>query len=84
MDSSKVLDSLTQIFRRVFDDATLLINTEMTAKDVEGWDSLNHINLIVSVEKEFGIQFTTKEIMLFRNVGDFARSITAKLAAKCP
>ena len=82
MDNSKVLDPLVQVFRSVFDDPTLQISDTMTAKDVDGWDSLNHINLIVSVEKEFGIKFTTKEIMLFRNVGDFARSIEAKLAAK--
>ena len=76
----QVLEKLNSIFCEVFDDETLLINPEMTANDVDGWDSLSHMNLIVAVEQKFKIKFTQKELLSFKNIGDLVRGIEAKLA----
>lgn len=72
---------LTQVFREVFDNDDITVTPEMTAGDVEGWDSLSHVNLIVAVEARFGITFSQKELLTFRNVGDMMRSIMEKLKA---
>lgn len=72
-------DRLNETFRTVFDDDEIEIGPEMTANDVDGWDSLSHVNLILSIEKDFGIKFTQKELLTFRNVGDLLRSIESKL-----
>ncbi|MDH7568781.1 MAG: acyl carrier protein [Armatimonadota bacterium] len=73
-------EKLNAIFRRVFDDDEIEIRPEMTAADVDGWDSLSHVNLILSIEKGFGIKFSQKEVLGFRNVGDLLRCIDSKLA----
>jgi acyl carrier protein len=52
-----IIDRLTTIFRRVFEDASIQVTPEMTANDVEKWDSLSHLAMIMAVEKEFGIRF---------------------------
>ena len=72
------LEKLNGIFRTVFDNDDLDIRPEMTANDVDGWDSLSHVNLILAVEKGFGIRFTQKELLTFKNVGDLLRSVEAK------
>ena len=82
MPGVNIMEKLTQIFRDVFDDERIEIFEAMTAKDLDGWDSLNHINLIVAVEKAFGIKFTTREIMTYQNVGEFANAVETKLAKK--
>lgn len=75
------LDKLNEIFCEVFDDDDLSISPEMTANDVDGWDSLSHVNLIVAIEGRFGIRFSQKELLSFKNVGDLLRSIDAKTGA---
>jgi acyl carrier protein len=70
---------LNAIFCEVFDDDTLEIAPEMTANDVDGWDSLSHVNLIVAVEARFNIRFSQKELLTFRNVGDLLNSIERKV-----
>lgn len=82
MANEQVMERLTEIFRDVFDDDSLTIHEAMTAADVDEWDSLNHINLVVAVEKAFGIKFTTKEIMAYENVGQFADAVDVKTAEK--
>ncbi|OGX38721.1 MAG: hypothetical protein A3D87_03565 [Omnitrophica WOR_2 bacterium RIFCSPHIGHO2_02_FULL_50_17] len=79
MANAAVLEELNKIFCEVFDDDQIRIFREMTAKDIAGWDSLNHINLIVAVEKRFDIKFTTREIMTYENVGQFADAVEEKL-----
>jgi acyl carrier protein len=81
MTLDQVFERLTPIFRDVFDDDSLVPESTMTARDVEEWDSLNHIRLIVSVEKAFGIKFSTGEVSSFRDVGHFAETILAKASA---
>lgn len=70
---------LNEIFREVFDDDTIEVNDTTTADDVDGWDSLSHVNLIVTIEKRFNIKFGTKELLTFDNVGDLRRAIESKL-----
>jgi acyl carrier protein len=78
MDPLTVKQRLTPIFRDIFDDNTLEIHDAMTASDVEAWDSLSHVDLIVAVEKEFKIRMTTAEVRRLQNVGDFIRLICEK------
>ena len=78
MVRSIVIARLNGVFQDIFDDPSLQVSDGMTAADVEGWDSLSHINLIVAVEKEFGIRMTTAEVRGLKNVGDFITLISAK------
>lgn len=73
------LDTLTQVFRQVFDDPSIALTPTTTADEVEGWDSLSHINLIMAVENRFKIRFNQKEVSSFKNVGDLARCVESKL-----
>lgn len=70
---------LTRIFQEVFDDETLEIRPEMTADDVDGWDSLSHVNLVVAVERSFKIRFGFGETHILKNVGDLLALIEKKL-----
>ncbi len=74
------MDTLTDVFRQVFADPEITLTTETTANDVDGWDSMSHVNLIMAVENRFNIRFNQKEIMSFRNVGDLARCVESKLS----
>ncbi len=69
---------LNEVFRNVFDDDELDITRETTAKDVEGWDSLMHVTLIVNIEKAFGIKFTSSEVAGLQSVGDVVDLIDAR------
>lgn len=73
------LEKLNQIFQMVFDDETIQISLAMTANDVDGWDSLSHVNLITTIEAMFGIRFTQKELLRQKNVGDLITDIERKL-----
>lgn len=72
---------LTDVFREVFDDETIILNDEMTADDVDAWDSMSYVNLIIAIEIAFGIEFNQSEILKFSNVGDLKLSISSKLGA---
>lgn len=74
-----VFEKLNSIFQHVFDNEDIHLQPEMTASDVDGWDSLSHVNLILAVEKGFGIRFTQKEILSFKNVGDLLQTIESKV-----
>ncbi len=74
-----IMEPLTNIFREVFDDDDISLSPEMTADDVDGWDSLSHVNLIVTIESRFSIRFSQKELLTFKNVGDLMSSIESKL-----
>jgi acyl carrier protein len=82
MDEAAILAKLTQIFRDLFDDSSLVLTRTLTAADVRDWDSANHITLVVEVEIQFGIKFHTTEIETLGNVGDLVDLIVAKLAKK--
>lgn len=70
---------LNQIFRVVFKNDDLLIDEQMTAKDVKGWDSLAHIELIMAIEDHFQIKFKLKELTKMNNVGAMIKFIQEKL-----
>ena len=74
----EIYKRLTSLFRDVFDDDTLVATPSMTAKDVAEWDSLNHIRLIVAIEKAFGIAFTTAEVAGFANVAQLVDVVAAR------
>ena len=76
MDRSEILKQVQDIFRDILDDEEIVLEDSTTANDVEGWDSLTHIQLIVAIEKQFKIKFTSKEILSWRNVGEMLDSIT--------
>ncbi len=71
--------TLTGVFQQVFEDDTIQINEKTTADDIDGWDSLSHVNLIVAVETTFNCRFSQKELLTFKNVGDLVRSIESKI-----
>lgn len=81
MTTDEIYARLTPIFRDVFDDPELQPRPEMVADDVDAWDSLSHIRLILSVEKAFRINFSTAEIGRAQNVGEFVDMIRVKLTA---
>jgi acyl carrier protein len=78
----EIMEILTGIFRDVLDDPALVLQENTTAADVENWDSLNHIDLIVAVERKFGVRFTTAEVTSLKNVGELAEITERKLAVR--
>jgi acyl carrier protein len=78
--AKNITKQLAPIFRNVFDDDNLVIDVSTTAQDVDGWDSLAHIRLIVAIEKSFGLRFSAAEISAVENVGQMAELILSKQA----
>ncbi|HKQ96746.1 MAG TPA: acyl carrier protein [Candidatus Polarisedimenticolia bacterium] len=76
---------MQEVFRTVFDDDAIVLRDEMTSADIDGWDSLMHINLMVAVERRFRVKFATAEIAALKgdgqNVGTFLRLVSTKLGA---
>jgi len=73
-----IIQPLTTVFRSVFEDNTIVLRPEMTANDVEGWDSLSHVVLILAIENRFKVKFSQKELLTLRNVGDLIQAIQNK------
>lgn len=74
------LDTLTEVFRQVFDKNDIVLKPETTARDIPEWDSLMHIQLIVAIEAKFGVRFTPGEIENVKNVGQFVQLIESKIS----
>lgn len=79
MERTEIYSKLTEVFRDVFDDDSLTINDNTTANDIEDWDSLEQIHLIVGIEKKFNIKFVLDEVTNLKNVGDMVDLIAKKL-----
>ena len=79
MERPEILRQVNEIFKDVLDNDTLALTDETTAEDVEDWDSLNHIQLVVAVEKHFKIRFTSHEIQSWKNVGEMIDSVYIKI-----
>ena len=81
---TQVREKVQDVFRDVFDDPTIVLEDEMTAADVDGWDSVTHINLIIALERALGIKFATAEISRMKepgqNIGSLQRLVEAKVA----
>jgi acyl carrier protein len=78
MEKIQVYSKLTAVFRDVFDEDELNLTPQTTADDVDGWDSLAHIRLVLAVSKAFGVKFSASEIGNLKNVGEFADLIEKK------
>jgi len=78
MDNNKILEEVKEIFRDVLDNEEIELQFETTADDIDEWDSLSHIQLIVAIEKHFKIKFTSKEILSWKNVGEMIDCIMTK------
>jgi acyl carrier protein len=79
MDRNEILNTVNNVFIDVLDDDSLVLTEATTANDVEEWDSLNHIQLVVAIERQFKIRFASQEILSWQNVGEMVDSIAAKL-----
>jgi len=79
--TENIRTELTAVFREVFDDPAITLRDEMTAADVEAWDSLNHFALIIAVERTFRIRLTLAEIQRLDNVGALIKLIQLKVPA---
>jgi len=74
----EVIGKLQSVFEKVLEANDITITREMTAQDIEAWDSLRHIQLLSEVEKAFGIKFKLREVLKMKNVGDLIDLIHAK------
>lgn len=80
MTKNEILKKINEIFIEVMDlDDNFKLSENMTAEDIEEWDSLTHIQLITALEKSFGIKFTAKEVMEWDDVQDCIDSIESKI-----
>lgn len=80
MTREEIYGKLNEVFQDVFDDEDITVNDSTVAADVDGWDSLEHINLIVAVERCFGIKFTMGETTGLKNVGEMVDRIISHLS----
>ena len=74
-----IQERLTKVFRAVFDNESITLTPDLTADDIDEWDSLSHINLMLAIELEFGIEFSQSEIQNFSNVGELIECVKTKL-----
>ena len=79
MTREEAYEKLNSVFRDIFDDEDITVNDATTADDIEDWDSLEHISLVVAVEKCFGIKFTMGEVMGMNNVGEMMDIILGRI-----
>ena len=79
MTREAIYEKLNEVFQDIFDDETITVCDETTADDIEDWDSLEHINLVVAVEKKFGIKFNMGEVNEFKNVGEMVDIIEKRI-----
>lgn len=78
MERKDTLDQIQEIFRDMLDNETIKLTDQTTARDIEEWDSLSHIQLVVALEKHFKIKFSSREILSWKNVGELADTIHAR------
>ena len=78
MTDNELLRDLSAIFTGIIDEGEVNLTMQTTADDVEGWDSLNHVQILVAVEKKYGFRFTLNEIQLLNNIGDLVNAIQKK------
>ena len=79
MTKEEIYNALDEVFQEVFDDEKIHVNESTTADDIEDWDSLEHINLVVAVENKFGIKFNMNEVTTMKNVGEMVDIILERV-----
>lgn len=82
MEMESIQDQVQDIFRDILDQESLTLTSATTASDVDGWDSLTHIQLIVAIEKRFKVKFSSKEILSWKNIGELLDSLHTKVASR--
>ncbi len=80
MEKNEILNQVLSVFHDVLDNEDIVLTYETTANDIEEWDSLSHIQLVVAIEKKFKLRFTSKEIQSWKNVGEMLDCIKEKVA----
>jgi len=80
MTQETIAQIMQDIFRDIFDQPSLVITRETSAKDIEDWDSLSHVNIVVAAEKAFKVTFALGELKSLNNVGDMYDLIQKKLS----
>ena len=80
MDKQDFLEQVQDVFRDVLDNETIVLSNTTTSADIDEWDSLAHIQLIVAIEKHFKIKFTSKEMLAWENVGEMVDCLFSKLS----
>ena len=78
MTREEIFKGLDEVFQDVFDDETIHVTDSTTADDIEDWDSLEHINLVVAIENHFNVKFNMGEVTAFKNVGEMVDKIIEK------
>jgi acyl carrier protein len=78
LTTERILERTTAVFRDLFDDDSITVTAETTAGDIEDWDSLMHINLILAIETEFGMKFSMGEVTGMKNVGEMVEILKAR------
>ena len=78
MNNNEILNKLTALAKDIFDNENVELTEDTQAVNVDGWDSLSHIQFVVAIEKSFKIKFTSKEIQSWKNVGEMVNSIAGK------
>ena len=78
MKRAEILHELNDIFKNVLDEESIVLTESTSANDIESWDSLTHIQLIVAIEKKFNIRFTSKELLSLKNIGEIINCIVEK------
>lgn len=79
MTREEVFKKLDEVFQDVFDDDSIMVNENTTSNDIEDWDSLEHINLVVAVEKKFDMKFNMGEVNSMKNVGEMVDIILKRI-----
>ena len=79
MSREEIYEQLNEVFRDVLDDDTIEVNDQTTSRDIEDWDSLEHINLIAAIETQFGMKFTMGQVVTMKNVGEMVDIISSQI-----
>ncbi len=82
MNRTELIEQVSEIFRDIFDDDDITVHNEMTAADIEDWDSLEQINILVAMERKFAIKFSVGEVEGLKDVGEMLDLIERKIAEK--
>ncbi len=81
MKKEDILEKLNGIFRENFDDDTIVVTEKTTASDIDEWDSLEHVNLMAKIEKEFNVKFELREMLALKDVGEMVNLLEKKVGA---